>query len=63
MLKIDDAFMFSTDELKELLEKAFSKGALSHAKWDGQRDTCWTNVKEDMKEEVNTILSDLNNKQ
>ena len=62
MTKFDNGFIFSTDELKELLEKAFSNGALSHAKWDGQGDTCWSNVNEDMKEEVSAILSDLNSK-
>jgi hypothetical protein len=62
MTKFDNGFILSTDELKELLEKAFSNGALSHSKWDGQRDTCWSNVNEDMKEEVSAILSDLNSK-
>ena len=62
MTKIDNGFILSTDELKELLEKAFSNGALSHNKWDGQRDTCWSNVNEDMKEEVSAILLDLNSK-
>jgi hypothetical protein len=62
MTKFDNDFILSTDELKELLEKAFSNGALSHAKWDGQRDTCWSNVNEDMKEEVSAILLDLNSK-
>ena len=51
----------ATDELKELIEKAFNIGALSHAKWCGQRDTCWTNVNEDMKEEVSIIISELKN--
>lgn len=59
---INNGFILSTNELKELLEKAFSNGALSHAKWDGQIDTCWSNVNEDMKEEVSAILSNLNSK-
>lgn len=62
MTKFDNGFILSNNELKELLEKAFNNGALSHAKWDGQRDTCWSNVNEDMKEEVSSILSDLNSK-
>lgn len=60
MTKIDNGFIISSDELKEILEKVFHNGAISHAKWDGQRDTCWSNVNEDMKEEINTILSELN---
>lgn len=62
MTKFDNGFILSTDELKKLFEKAFSSGALSYSKWDGQRDTCWSNVNQDMKEEVSAILSDLNSK-
>ena len=61
MTKFHNGFILSTYQLKELVEKAFSNGALSHAKWNGQRDTCWSNVNKDMKEEVSAILSDLNN--
>ena len=60
MTKLDNGFILSTDELKELLEKAFSNGALSHSKWVGQRDTCWSNVNEDMKEEVSAIINEIN---
>lgn len=61
MTKLDNGFILSTVELKELLEKVFSNGALSHSKWEGQRDTCWTNVNADMKEEVSAIIQDLKN--
>lgn len=62
MTKFDNGFILSTDELKQLLEKAFSNGAFSYAKWHGQKDICWSNVNEDLKEEVSAILSNLNSK-
>lgn len=43
-----------------MLEKAFNKGALSHNQWMGQSDTCWSNVNDDMKEEVLDIINELN---
>ena len=52
-------FIITENKLKELLEKAFTNGAFSYANWKGQSDTCWTNVNEDMKEEVSSIINDL----
>jgi hypothetical protein len=54
-------FIITENKLKELLEKAFTNGAFSYANWKGQSDTCWTNVNEDMKEEVSSIINDLKN--
>jgi hypothetical protein len=54
-------FIITENKLKELLEKAFTNGAFSYANWKGQSDTCWTNVNEDMKEEVSSIINDLIN--
>jgi hypothetical protein len=54
-------FIITENKLKELLEKAFTNGAFSYANWKGQSDTCWTNVNEDMKEEVYSIINDLIN--
>lgn len=48
----------SKEKLRELLNRAFQQGALSHDTWMGQYDTCWQNVREDMKEEVDEILQE-----
>lgn len=50
----------STKRLTELIERAFTNGALSHNQWLCQPDTCWSNVNEDMKEEVSDIMNELN---
>lgn len=59
MLKIGNTFILTEEALKELLKSTFKNGALSYAKWDAQRDTCWSNVNQDMEEEVVAVLSDI----
>lgn len=49
-------------KLKKLLEKAFNEGALSHSNREGQPDTCWSNVKDDMKEYTTSIIDKINSK-
>ena len=49
-------------KLKKLLEKAFNEGALSYSNRDGQPDTCWSNVNDDMKEFSSSIMDKLNSK-
>ena len=52
-------YLIPDDKLKELLQMAFSSGALSHANRIGQPGTCWTNVSQDNDEEVSAIMSDI----
>ncbi len=47
------------EQMKALIETSFYNGAISHNKWSGQRDTCWSNVKDDMKEESEAIIKEL----
>ncbi len=44
------------EQMEALIETSFYNGAISHNKWSGQRDTCWSNVKDDMKEESEAML-------
>jgi len=54
-----NSFIVTEDELKMLLEKSFYSGALSYAQWDGQHDTCWSNVEIDKKENSEAVINDL----
>lgn len=54
-----DNIIINKDKLKELLERAFTNGAISHDKWSGQRDTCWSNVNLDMKEEIEYLVDEI----
>ncbi len=60
MTNFNDGFILSTTELKELLEKAFMIGILSHDSRDMEGDICWEKVHKKREEEVLAILSDLN---
>lgn len=46
-------------KLKNLLEEAFIQGAHSHDNRSVQYDTCWSNVHDDCKEYVLTIIDNL----
>ena len=54
-----NSFILTEDELTRLLEKSFYSGALSYAQWDGQHDTCWSNVEMDKKEDSAAVISSL----
>lgn len=56
--ELSGCYFISINELRIMLEKAFNKGALSHNQWMGQPDTCWSNVNDDMKEEVLDIINE-----
>ena len=54
---MDKGFVILTEiQLKEIVENAFDSGAKSHNEWEGQRDTCWSNVYEDKKEHVEMVV-------
>lgn len=53
-------YTLTESELRSLLKTAFHDGALSHSKWMGQSDTCWSNVGLDMEENIESLINDLN---
>lgn len=54
---MDKRFVILTEiQLKEIVEKSFYSGAKSHNDWEGQRDTCWSNVDDDKKEYVDNVI-------
>lgn len=61
MITLDSAntFILPEEELRILLEASFYSGALSHANWEGQHDTCWSNVEMDKKEDSVAVISSL----
>ena len=59
-MKEDKNITFSTKRLTEIIERVFTNGALSYNQRLGQPDTCWSNVYDDMREEVLDIINELN---
>lgn len=55
----NEKITLSVDELKELLDKAFSYGALSHFTHHTEKTTCWSKVNKDMNDEVLSLISNL----
>lgn len=47
--------LITENEFLKILGETFLKGAHSYSTWQGQPDTCWSNVEEDKKELIQTI--------
>ena len=60
MAVTEKTHILSENDLINLIKKSFLEGALSHSKWVGQPDTCWSNVHEDMGECSECLIKELN---